>query len=399
MPAYSYRAVHASGRIARGRIAAANEYELAHSLGASGLELIVAQEQKESPVRLRWPRRVAPRAVEIFCSQMADLLKAGVPFVDSLRETATAAESGPMRDALTDITRAINHGSRIAHAFACHGRLFPSVFISILAAGEATGDLARTFGHLTRYAATQARTRDRMHRALRYPLFLIAVVFAVVGFMMTLVVPQVIQFLNSIDSELPVMTRLLIAVSDIFAATWWLMAAGFFGVIALLGLLRQSSSRATQIIDGIALRLPLAGPVLQKQALSRFMHSFSILFASGVGILGSLRSARPTLGNHAMETALEEAERCVVAGQSLSQAMADVLPSFAQRIIRIGEQSGALGKNLNDIAEIYDREAAEVTDRMIGALEPTLTILIGGLLAWIVMAVLGPIYGSLGKIV
>lgn len=398
MPAYSYRAVHTSGRVARGHLAAANESELAQNLGASGLELVWAQEKPEMPLRLHLIHRVPPRALTIFCSQMADLLRVGVPFVDSLREITAATESGPLRDALNDITRSINHGSRVASAFARHARLFPAVFVSILAAGEASGDLARTFGHLTRYAETQARTRDQTRRALRYPLFLITIVFAVVVFMMMMVVPQVIQFLNSIDSELPVMTRLLIGVSEIFADTWWLMALGVLGIAIGIGILRHSSERTARVIDGLALHLPLIGPVLHKQALSRFMHSFAILYASGVGILGSLRSARATLGNRAMEAAVEEAEQKITAGQALSTALAGILPSFAVRIIRIGEHSGALSKNLNDIAEIYDREAADITERMIGTLEPALTIVIGGLLAWVVLAVLGPIYGSLAKI-
>lgn len=402
MPAYHYRAVNAKGRIARGQIAAANKSELAQHLGSTGLELIEARAKKETPARqsnpIHWPKRVSPRALPVFCAQITDLLKAGVAFVDALRDVTEATEPGPMRDALTDITRAVNHGGRIAEAFARAPRLFSPVFAAILDAGETSGDLPRTFARLTRYTEASAKTREQTRRALRYPLFLLVIAVGTITFMMTMVVPQIIQFLNSIDGELPVTTRMLIATSDFVVAGWWMIALAVIGALATVTALRRSSERAAKFIDGALLHMPLAGAMLRKIALARFVHSFAILYESGIGIVASLRSAKATLGNRVLEAMLDDAEARILSGSSLSSAMEGILPSFSLQIIRIGERSGMLGKSLHDIAETQDREVTALTERLIGSLEPALILFVGGLLAWIVLAVLGPIYGSLGKI-
>lgn len=406
MPAYKYRAVNAQGRITRGQIAAANEVELAQQLGANGFELIEARAKRETPrlalVPLKAPpqtrQRVSRRAVPVFCAQMADLLKAGVPFVEALRDVTEATEPGALRDALMDITRAVNHGSRIADAFARAPRLFPSVFVAILAAGEASGDLTHTFARLARYAEARARTAEQLRRALRYPAFLLLVTLGTVAFMMLLVVPEIVSFLNSINSELPLTTRLLIAASDIIAGGWWIIALGVMFIAAALAGLRQGSERAARVIDGLLLRLPLVGKMARKIALSRFMHSFAILYESGIGIVASLRHARASLGNRVLEAQIDEAEKLIIAGRAISSALDGILPIFALRMIKVGERSGALGKSLYDIAEMQERDVAAATEQLIGSLEPALTLVIGAMLAWVVMAVLGPIYGSLGKL-
>jgi type IV pilus assembly protein PilC len=397
MPAYSYRAVHTSGQMTRGQRQAANEWELAQHLNYAGLELVEARIKKETRASTRWCN-LSPRKLAVFCSQMADLLQAGVPFIESLRDITASYEAGFMRDALTDILRDINHGTHIATAFSSYNRLFPSVFIAILSAGEISGDLSETFTQLTRFAESRAKTTEQLRRALRYPLFLLFVAFGVVSFMMVMVVPKVISFLNTIDSELPVITRILITVSDLFAKVWWEFLLAIPLSAFLISFARANSEKAALTTDALLLRLPMLGGIIHKLALARFAHSFAILFQSGIGIVASLRSAKATLNNKALEAVIDDVVQQVQSGQSLSLAMTGTLPHFAVRMIRTGEQSGQLGKSLNDIATAYDREVTDVTERTIGMLEPALTILIGMLLAWTVLAVLGPIYGSLSKL-
>jgi type IV pilus assembly protein PilC len=401
MPSYRYRAVHSSGRIVHGVVSAVNENDLAQFLGGAHLELIEVREKKETPDHgLAWwhgLRRVPPRALALFCSQMADLLKAGMPLLDALGELAALAEAGILADALADIVRALSHGSRIADAFARHPRIFPPVFVAILSAGEASGDIARAFEQLAVYAEGRARMSERIRRVLRYPLFLLAVASGVVTFMMTLVVPQIVAFLNSIDSQLPPATRVLIALSDVFAAVWWMAGLLLIGGAMLAALAHRNSERVARVLDGAMLRLPLVGEVMEKLMLARFAQSLAILVQSGLDLPASLRGAQDTLGNRALEVRLDAARRQIAQGRSLSSSMAGLFPPFAASILRVGEQSGQLEKSLGDIAAHYDREAAASVERMIGALEPVLTLLIGGLLAWVVLAVLGPIYGSLSK--
>lgn len=405
MPAYSYRAVDFAGRVARGSKAAANEWELAQNLSHAGLELIEARAKKEVAPKpgtmrlsLRLPRRLEPQALAQFASQTTDLLRAGIAFPEAIHDLARSVQSTALRDALDDIHRAIHHGSTIAVAFARHARLFPPVFTAILAAGEKSGDLTATFAHLTRYAEARATMIGHLRRAVRYPLFLLLVAVGVITFMTTMVIPQIVQFLNSIDSQLPLMTRILIAASDLFANYWWAVGLAIGGAIFALHLARLYSDDAARSIDGLVLRIPLLGPVLRKLAVARFAHSFCILFHSGSGIMDSLRDAGGTLGNRALIANIDAARKQIEAGRPLSAALDGVFPGFAVHMIRVGERSGKLSKALDDIALACDRDVAEATGTLIGAMEPALTLLVGGMLAWIVLAVLGPIYGSIGKI-
>lgn len=396
MTSYAYRAVDEQGRIAKGQRMAANENELARVLKETGLELIEAREKKES-TRRPW-QRAAPRELALFTAQMTDLLQAGVPFTEALRDVGANTESVLFRETLADTAQAIQQGTSLSSAFAAAPHLFPPVFTAILAAGEISGDLRQTFTNLTRYAETRARLQEQMRRALRYPLFLLLVAFGTVSFMMTMVVPQILQFLNSIDSELPLITKALIAASNFFASDGWLVGVGLVGAILMLLVLRRHSESVALMTDEWLLRLPVVGMALRKLALARFAQSFSILFASGLGIPDSLNGARRTLGNRALTLSLDEARAHIQSGHPLSDAMRPLLPLFALRMIRTGEQSGQLAKSLNDIVLAYDREVDDVTQRLIGSLEPTLTLMIGGLLAWIVLAVLGPVYNNLGKL-
>ncbi len=277
--------------------------------------------------------------------------------------------------------------------------MFSPVFIAILAAGERSGDLAITFAQLARYMESRARLNESLRRALRYPLFLLAVTVAVVSFMMTMVVPQIVMFLNSIGSDLPLATRVLIAASNLFSKAWWIIlsvGAVALGVAALF-LRRTVGPRRARNRRRLLLRVPVVGPVINKLMLARFVQSLAILIQSGVGIPESLQGARDTLGNRYLEAEVDEIGQQIQSGSALSTAMQKLLPPFAVRMLRIGEQSGQLGKSFNDIATAYDREAADALERLIGALEPALTLFVGAILGWIVLSVLGPIYGSLSK--
>lgn len=398
MPSYRYRAVHETGRIASGVATARNEIELAQLLGGAQLELIEAREKKNKSSHT-WPQflsaPVSQRALALFCAQMTDLLKAGVPLLDGITDLTAVMSSGALRDSLNDIARSLRHGSRIAPAFARHPQIYPSVFVAILASGEASGDIMQAFEQLTGYVESRARMNEHFKRALRYPLFLMAVAFAVVTFMMVLVVPQIVAFLNSIDTQLPPATRFLIKVSHLFSEVWWLLALCLGSSVVATIFLRRLSPRAACFIDSCVLSSPIFGDVILKLMLARFAQCFSILVQSGLNIPESLKGARDTLGNRALETKLDQVLQRIISGDLLSNAMNLLFPPFALRILKIGEQGRGLPKSLADIARHYDREATESAERMIGMLEPGLTLMIGALLAWVVLAVLGPIYGSL----
>ncbi len=396
MTQYMYRAVHPSGRISRGEMTAANENELGHYLSQSGLELIDAQEIRTKTVHsFLGPRKIHPRYTAAFFSRMHDLLESNISFPEALREMHMTTDNRILADALAQISRSIANGKGIAASFALYPHLFPSLFVALIGAGETSGDMKSVFRFLSRHAAHHAQTHDRLRRALRYPLFLFLVAGGAVAFMMTMVIPQVIQFLTGLEGHIPFATRVLVFASGIFTqysgAALWL--AGFI-LIASYGAYKFSPPFSL-LIDQLFLRLPVIGSVILKTSLARFANSFSLLFRSGCDVPQCLRQAAETVRNRALRQNIEDAETRVIAGSSLSTALGGVLPSYALGVLRTGERSGDLGKSLDDIAVAYDREAMDSMDSFIGMLEPCLTLIIGAILAWTVLAVLGPLYGSL----
>ncbi len=200
------------------------------------------------------------------------------------------------------------------------------------------------------------------------------------------------------------MTRILIASSDTLTTYWWVGALTVVTVVIGLHMAHRQSESAARALDGFVLRIPLAGSIVQKLALTRFAHSFAILFHSGIGIIESMRGAGMTLGNRAAFIAALTTTcsfQGVQAGRGLCRtAMVDLFPPFAAHMMRIGRQrsSKPVSQALDDVAIACDRDVADVTGKLIGAMEPALTLTVGGILAWIVLAVMGPIYGNIAKI-
>lgn len=398
MASFAYRAVHASGRIQKGHMTAANENELAFYLRQIDLELIEAKKARRETPRRNGLKLKGGDLIG-FCGQMEDLLRAGSPFDEALALVIETLEPGSALAArLAAVAQAIRAGSSVSGAFAASALPYDPVFLALLEAGEQSGDLAATFARLTRQLRRQAQIKRELTRALRYPLFLLAVAFAVTSFMMGFVVPEIVSFLTSLGGELPLATRILLRLAGLFETLWWLAPA-----LALLGWLavkagRRLSPAFAERADGWKLALPSWGPVLRKLALARFAASLNILLKSGLSLPDSVRIAGATLGNLFLSARAREAADRLIEGRAFSQASASLFPPPVLQMIKVGEKSGAVPKALEEIARSYDRETQESVAAFLGALEPALTGLIGALLAWIVLAVLGPVYGSLGPL-
>jgi type IV pilus assembly protein PilC len=397
MPVYRYRALAASRRIAKGEMDAPNEAALARALADLGVELIEAKARRAAAGQ-RAPRPATARLpLPLFCRQMEDLLRAGLPLTDGLRLIVASLPDGAFRDTLTTTHRALTEGAGIADSFAVTND-FPAFFVAALRAAEGTGDLATCFGHLARELDWQAEMRRKLTKALRYPLFLILVACGVTGFMMSLVVPQIVTFLQDLDIALPFSTRLLIAMAKgaTFAAFALLILVPLVAASVWIG--RRHSPAVARVTDGLLLRVPLVGPLLALKAEARLVRTLTTLLASGLTLPESLALALQGVTNCAWRARVAAGQTRLLSGAPFSQAAAFFLSPFVVQTLAVGEASGRLRATLNDVERHHDRMIDAATSRLIGAIEPTLTLLVGGLLAWIVLAVLGPLYGSLAQI-
>lgn len=400
MAQFVYRAMNARGRTVKGSIAAANEMDLYQQLRAGGLELIDYRERRAQAGSSYFAPRVTLRDLIQLTMHLQQLLKAGVPVVEALADVRDATESPRLRDALVDVYQDVNEGQMLSAAFGKHKKVFPGTFESLIGAGEGTGNLTDAFDQLNKFLRWTEAMRTRIRKAVSYPALLSVVMLGLIFFMMTMVVPQVVEFLEFLGEDLPWTTRSLMAVSSFFVNYWWvLVLTPLVGFVAIRIGVKTSEDFAYKV-DYYALQLPIIGPMLRKIGFSRFAHNFGAMFDSGVEILDGLESATKAVTNRALAEALGVVRDQVRGGNPLSMSLrvSGEFPPLIVRMVRIGEESGNLSEVLHYVSDFYDKEVDEAIDGMIAKLEPAMTFTMGLLMVWLAAAVFGPLYGSFQSI-
>lgn len=400
MPKFSYKAINAKGRPVRGIIAAANEADLFNRLQTGGMALVDAKEitEKANKLQALTMGRVKTRDLIQLFVHLEQLQKAGVPLLDALSDVRDTAESTRLRDVMSDVYNEVSEGSSLSKAMSGHPSVFESIIVSLINAGEETGNLSSSFEQLIAHLKWTDAMNAKVKKATRYPKILVSVVVLVVYVMMNYVVPEVTGFLKEMGQELPGITTALMATSDFVTNYFLYMMLAAIAAYVLLRVGRTLSDTFKYQTDYIALRMPGMGTVIRKINLSRFCSTFAVLFTSGLEILKCLEAAQRTANNVVIRDALQTVREQVQEGSPLSTALnvSGEFPSLVVRMVRIGEESGNLSHVLRQVSEFYDRDVNDAVDAMIQMIEPALTVILGGMMLWIAAAVFGPIYNSFG---
>jgi type IV pilus assembly protein PilC len=278
--------------------------------------------------------------------------------------------------------------------------VFGNVFTALIAAGEATGNLADSFRYLVRHLKWTDVMTAKVRKATRYPAVVAVVVLGVTIFLMAGVVPHVVDFLTASNQVLPIWTTALIGTSAVVQDYWPIIVGLPIVVTVSIRVMKRRSEDVAYRVDSTILQLPGIGSVVRRIALARFAQMFAVMFQSGIDILTCLDSSCRVLGNRALAEALALVRQQVQAGSTLSAALAasGEFPSQVTRMVKIGEDTGNLGQTLQEVAALYDQDVDRAIDALISMVEPMLTAVLGLIMAWIALAVFGPIYDSLGQI-
>jgi len=401
MPKFSYRAINQKGRPVRGVVTAANESDLFNRLNEGGMSLLDCKEMTDKTGKFAalTAKKVGVRDLIQMFVHLEQLQKAGVPLLDALSDVRDSAESTRLRDMMGDVYAEVASGSSFSNALAKHPGTFEPIFVSLLNAGEETGNMTESFGQVIRHLKWTDAMRQKVKKATRYPKVLVGVVVVVVYIMMTQVVPTVTGFLKEIGQELPGVTLALIATSNFVQNYFGYIFLGFVVFYIMLRIFRVASEGFKYRTDYLALHSPMFGSLIRKIALSRFCQTFAVLFTSGLEILKCLDAANQTAVNLVLTEALVRVRQAVQEGAPLSAALnaSGEFPSLVVRMVKIGEESGNLTGVLEQVSEFYNQDVNEAVDGMIAMIEPMLTVILGGMILWIAAAVFGPIYNSLGK--
>ncbi len=400
MKQFRYRAINAKGRQIKGAVTAVNEANLHKQLQTVGLELVQCSVVKQKKASAFGTSGVKTRDLIQLFMHLEQLQGAGVPLLDSLADIRDTTDNNKLRDILSEVYRAVSEGGALSEALAQHPKTFTNLYISLIKAGEDTGDLGFAFRQLIKYLKWVDDLQSKVRKATRYPMILLAVVVLVVVVMLGFVVPQIVGFVRNLDMEIPFYTSALIAVSDFLQQYWWAVLFSPIMLFVLYKILSNTSEEFSYRMDVLFLNMPVAGPLIRKISISRYSQTFGALFASGIDILGCLKSARQTVSNRALLEALNIVEERVKTGSPLSEAFngSGEFPSMVIRMIKIGEESGNLSPVLEQVSDFYTKDVDEAVEGMVTMIEPALTGIMGGLILWIAVAVFGPIYSSFENI-
>lgn len=403
MQRFKYRAINPKGRPVKGVLAAVSESDLSQQLQRAGLELIQASAMGEGMNRFFIPlgrKGVKTRDLIQLFTHLDQMQGAGVPMLDALADIRDTTENASLKDIMTEIYREVSEGTSLSEAMLMHPKVFHNLYVSLIKAGEETGDLPFVYKELLGYLRWIDELQSKIKKATRYPIILLFAVIGTITVMMGYVVPQIVGFIKNMDQELPWYTVALMSTSEFFAAYWWGVLGAPILLFVIYKLIRRNSREMAYQFDVLWLRMPVAGPLIRKISIARFSQTFGALYASGIDVLGALRASRNTVSNLALGEALDAVISYVQAGSPLSQAfnLSGEFPSLVVRMVRIGEESGNLTPVLSQISEFYTKDVDEAVSGMITSIEPTLTALLGGMILWIAAGVFGPIYGMMAKL-
>ncbi len=400
MPLMRYRAMDAQGAIRRGRMDVANAKDLEARLARMELDLIECRSIDRFAKSFRFAPRRIPRSQLIhFCFHLEQLLSISVPVPAALAELRDSVRGFRLREVLADMIEAIHAGAGLSQSMERHPAVFDSMTVSLVRAGESSGDLPAILRRITENLRWQDEQTRQFRKLLLPPLFVAVVVGAVLLFLMVYLVPRLVGFIETMGQELPLHTRLLIALSA-FVERWW----RFTPLLALpalsVGIAARLSPAFHERLDALRLRLWPFGPLRRKFVLARFANCFALMYSAGIPVLESIRLSEALLDNRALEGAAREAARQISEGASISEGFAHTgfFPSLVLRMLRVGESTGGLDTALSNIAYFYERDVREAVERVQALIAPLCTLFLGGLLLWVVLSVMGPIYDMVAGI-
>jgi type IV pilus assembly protein PilC len=394
-----YKAMDERGKTALGRMEAVNEADLEVRLRRMGLDLI-----NYSVAKARGgaggSRKVSRRDLISFCMQLDQLVSSGVPLLEGLSDLRDSVEDRGLRDVVAGMVESIEGGKTLSDAMTEYPHVFDKVFVNLVRAGEFSGQMGTVFKSLTENLKWQDEQAAQLKKLLMYPIFVGGVVLLVVIFLMTYLVPQLTSFITMMGEELPMHTKVLIMVSDFLVGFWYLVL--FVPVAVTIGLMAaiNSSQAFAYAVDDFKLRLWIVGPILKKMILARFANYFALMYRSGITVLECIRVCEGLVDNKAIEAATHRAGRQIADGASISAGFeyTGLFPPLVLRMLRVGESTGALDDALMNISYFYDRDVNESIERLQTMIGPALTVVLGGILMWVIVSVLGPIYDLITNI-
>jgi len=383
------------GKQVRGEVRAAGENQVKASLRRQGV-----LPTKIKKRRMRSGKSIKPRDIAIFTRQLATMMKAGVPLLQSFDIVGRGNPNGSVTKLLNDIRTDVETGTSLSAAFRKYPLYFNALYCNLVEAGEAAGILESLLDRLAVYMEKTEAIKSKIKSALMYPISVVVVAFVVVAVIMIFVIPAFKEVFSSFGADLPAPTLMVIAISEFFVAYWWLIFGGIGGGFYFFMQAWRRNEKMQKFMDRALLKMPVFGALIDKSCIARWTRTLSTMFAAGVPLVEALDSVGGASGNSLYADATVKIQQEVSTGTSLTAAMtnANLFPTMVLQMCAIGEESGSVDHMLGKAADFYEAEVDEMVAGLSSLMEPIIIVFLGTLIGGIVVSMYLPIF-KLGQVV
>ena len=392
---FTYKAKNVAGKTSKGKITARDQAEASAILRKQGLNVLDVQERSGlGSLQIGTVKPgVKKGELELFTRQLATMISAGIPLLECLEVLHEQVESPGFKKTIHGLVTEIRGGSDFSAALARYPKVYTRIYVSMVKAGEASGQLDDILVRLAEYLEATAKLKREIKSAMTYPIVSMIMVVGITAFLMVFIIPKFKEIFDNLGVELPGITKFVMGISLWMEKNILVCLGGMVGFFLLFSFWRKSPA-GQKVWDRVVLTVPVFGPLFRKVALSRFSRTFSTMIKSGVPILGSLEIVAETAGNSVISRAVENAMESVRHGETLAAPLEKekVFPPMVVRMIGIGERSGALEALLSKISEFYDQQVEAEVKSLTSLIEPLLIGIMGFVVGGIVMSVFLPIF-------
>jgi len=394
---FTWEGTDRAGKKIKGKTVAANESAVRSELRRQG---VVATRIKKQSNLFKSGGKVSPGDIAIFSRQMATMMTAGIPLVQSFDIIGAGHENPAMQKLVLAVKGDVEGGISLADALAKHPMHFDDLFVNLVAAGEQAGALESLLDKIATYKEKTEAIKKKIKKALFYPAAVVAVSFVVTAILLIFVIPEFEKLFNGFGADLPAFTRMVIDISNFVQTRGWLIVIVMVGSVYGFLHAKKRYRGVQHAIDRISLKIPVIGGILTKSAIARFARTLATTFAAGVPLVEALESVAGACGNILFEEGVLEIRDEVATGQRLQRAMenTDLFPNMVIQMIAVGEESGSLDEMSSKVADFYEEEVDNAVDSMSSLLEPMIMAILGVLVGGLVIAMYLPIF-KMGAVV
>ena len=397
---FTWHGVNRKGKKINGELSANNIMELKAQLRKQGITPSKVKKKAKPLFGMSGDKAITPADIAIISRQIATMLGAGVPLVQTIEMIGKGHNNGSMQKLLGEIGHKLSSGIPLSDCLRDHPLYFDDLYCDLVASGEQSGSLETIYDRIATYKEKAEALKAKIKKAMTYPIAVLVIAAVVTSILLIFVVPVFQEIFASFGAELPGFTLFVVGISDFMVAYWYLALGSIFAFIFLFKRAHRNSPKLRDQVDRQILKLPVIGDILEKAAVARYARTLSTTFAAGVPLIDALESAAGAAGNAVFRDAILEIRSEVMSGMQMNLAMRNcsIFPDMVIQMVAIGEESGAVDDMLSKVATVYEQQVDDAVDSLTSLLEPMIMAVLGVVIGGLIIAMYLPIF-QIGMVV